>query len=169
MPRRALIVSVKSGLALGPRWWSSGQRSRLLLWQSEFESCWLLILWTKRRKCLKKRPGLVHLFKKSRTALLEIALVIRRLYWSDLMSPIAAQKARGSNPCLHRQEIPLWTSIVSQVCWAPQSRLVLALLLSFNLIHLETLLSLLKVSMTLIILQKIDPLKTSNRSMATVD
>ena len=48
-----------------PLWWSSGQRARLLLRRSEFESCYdlqffLENLCLKRTKINKKRPGLAH-------------------------------------------------------------------------------------------------------------
>ena len=50
---------------IGPWWWSSGQRARLLLRWSEFESRWGLqffckIVIEKNENKQKKRPGLAH-------------------------------------------------------------------------------------------------------------
>ena len=47
----------------GPWWWSSGQRPRLLLQRSEFESCWLLNLYEK-TKMIGKEAGVGPSFKK---------------------------------------------------------------------------------------------------------
>ena len=41
----------------GPWWWSSGQRSCLLLWRSEFESCWLLNTFSVRKDENKRKRG----------------------------------------------------------------------------------------------------------------
>ena len=53
---------------IGPWWWSSGQRSRLMLRRSEFESRWLLnfsvIVLYEKTKINEKRPGLAQLKKK---------------------------------------------------------------------------------------------------------
>ena len=42
---------------VGPWWWSSGQRSCLLLRRSEFESCWLLNKFSVRKDENKRKRG----------------------------------------------------------------------------------------------------------------
>ena len=43
----AVTYAIKKISGRGPWWWSSGQLARLLLWQSEIESCWTLQFFAK--------------------------------------------------------------------------------------------------------------------------
>ena len=65
MIERNVEIKLKSGAMV----WSSGQRARLLLWQSEFESRWRLQFFSvkivfEKNENKQNRLGLAHLKKK---------------------------------------------------------------------------------------------------------
>ena len=63
---------------LGPWWWSSGQRSCLLLQRSEFESCWLLNKFSVRKDENKRKRGRGWpIFKKKCTNSSKMSIKVR--------------------------------------------------------------------------------------------